>query len=420
MDITLQRKSRVAALIAVCVAVSVYLALATAEITAAYLSQRPALATLQFAARLQPWNAEYQYLLGRYYLLVESRPDSAASYFNRAVGLDAYSARYWLDLAAAYNVLDGQQQRKRALEEGEAADPTNPRIAWEAANLYLSHGDNAQALRGFRTVLTSDYSLLLPVLQQCRRITDLDTILKQVMPPDPQAYSTLLDLLMVNNSTAESERVWTQLVQLNQPLRRSWVFDYVRYLLEQHEVEHASEVWQQAAKLANLSAYQRSRDNLVINGDFSLDVLNGGFDWLHDKSAGVTLALDPTQIHSGSHSLCITFPGKGVDDAGIRQLVPVEPNTEYDFSAYYKTGRLEGAGGPRFVIQDAYTDKPLLASAELTGADFWKYTGARFVTAADTRLIVIRIERIPAGSPIRGKLWIDGLRLAPRETDNVR
>jgi hypothetical protein len=52
-------------------------------------------------------------------------------------------------------------------------------------------------------------------------------------------------------------------------------------------------------------------------------------------------------------------------------------------------------------------------SDDLQNADFWKKVGGSFVTGPDTQMIVVRIARVPAGSPIRGKLWLDGLQLIP-------
>ena len=37
-----------------------------------------------------------------------------------------------------------------------------------------------------------------------------------------------------------------------------------------------------------------------------------------------------------------------------------------------------------------------------------------FTTDADTRMLVLRVARMPAGSPIRGKLWIDDFRLVEK------
>jgi hypothetical protein len=50
-------------------------------------------------------------------------------------------------------------------------------------------------------------------------------------------------------------------------------------------------------------------------------------------------------------------------------------------------------------------------SEDLRDADFWKQVAGSFTTASDTNLIILRVARVPSGSPIRGKLWIDGLKL---------
>ncbi len=144
-------------------------------------------------------------------------------------------------------------------------------------------------------------------------------------------------------------------------------------------------------------------------------MLNGGFDWLYEKSPDVSLALDPTEPHSGQSSLSIAFDSRGIEDAGIRQLIPVEPNARYEFSAYFKAENMQGAGGPRFTIQDQFTGTAYFASDELKNADFWKRVGGAFDTAPDAKLVVLRIQRVPAGNAIRGKLWIDGIRLVQEQ-----
>jgi hypothetical protein len=193
------------------------------------------------------------------------------------------------------------------------------------------------------------------------------------------------------------------------------VFNYLQYLIAQQQVDQARLVWQQAGYLSGLSAYQPSSENLVINGDFSLDILNGGFDWLYERSPNVSLALDPTQPHTGNRSLSIVFNSSGIDDVGIRQIIPVQPNTSYQFSSNFKADDIEGAGGPQFVIQDFYKGTIYFSSEELKDADFWKTTSGDFTTGPATRLLVLHIARVPAGSPIKGRLWIDGVRLGAKQ-----
>lgn len=396
--------------------VGAYLALVTSRFLASYFADRTVLASLQRAVRWQPGNAEYRYRLGRYFFLIERSPDAALQSYRAAVGLNPYQARYWFDLAAAYHLLDNVEEQKNALERALIADPTTPDFAWEAGNFYLVQGDTDKALHELRVVMENDPYLPPAALQLCWRVKpEIDPLLRDVVPPKMSVYSDFLSFLISKKETAATARLWTQMVQLHQPLEKQFVFDYVRYLIAQHEVDQARAVWQQAASMSGLSAYQPSPENLVVNGDFSLNVLNGGFDWLYQRSKEVTLALDPTQSHGGHRSLLITFDGRAISDSGIRQLVPVKPATTYDFTAYFKAEDMQGAGGPRFAIQDLYTEATYFTSDDLKNADFWKEVSGSFTTGPDTKLLVLRIQREPPALPIKGKLWIDGVRMVEQE-----
>jgi len=391
-----------------------YLWLVGREFGGAYFSGRPDLASLQRAVRWEPGNADYRHRLGRYFFLIQGSPEAAVESFRAAVGLNPHQARYWFDLAGAYQLLGDTDAQKAALERGLEADSSTPDLAWEAANFYLVQGDTDKALREFRVVMESDPYLPLAAIKLCWRVKpDIDALLRDVVPP--QVYPTFLDFLISQKETAAAAKVWTQLAQLRQAVPQPLIFEYIRYLVAQHEVDQARLVWQQAAALSGLSAYQPSPENLIINGDFNLNVLNGGFDWQYHKSKEVSLALDPTQSHGGHRSLLITFDAQKIDDAGIGQLVPVKPSTGYDFSAYFKADDIRGAGGPQFAIQDLYTETTYFTSDDLKDADYWKEVSGTFTTGPDTKLLLLRIQRYPAGLPIKGKLWIDSIRLAAQE-----
>jgi hypothetical protein len=72
---------------------------------------------------------------------------------------------------------------------------------------------------------------------------------------------------------------------------------------------------------------------------------------------------------------------------------------------------MEGAGGPHFTIQDMYTQTIYYESDELIDSGFWKSAEGDFTTGPDCKLVVLHVRRLPAGSPIRGKLWIDDFHL---------
>jgi len=417
MQIALQNPNRRALFLGTCVFLCTsYLSLSSREFLAAHFSEKPELTSLRRAIALEPANAAYWHSLGRYHLLVRQEPEAALPFFRSAVALNPHRASYWLDLSSAYQLLGRKDEQSSALESAVAADPTTPEVAWQAANLYWVEGRPEKALQEFRVVAENDPYLVAAAVERCWEIRpDAAVLVKNVLPRSADVYSAFLEFLISRNETSSAAHVWEQMAQLQAPVNRRYIFDYIRYLIDQKQIEQASRVWSDAANLSGLSPYQPSPVNLLVNGDFSLPILDGGFDWSYESVSGASLALDPTESHSGQRSLSIAFDGAGIQDAGIRQLVPVEPNSAYEFSAYFKSESIEGAGGPRFVMQDSFTGTPYFTSDELKGAEFWKQAGGTFTTGPETRLLLLRVAHIPAANAIRGRLWIDGVRLVKKQ-----
>lgn len=417
MKIPLHTPGRKRALAGVAILLATaFLGQAAREVFASWLGNRVSLSSLRWAVRLDPGNAEYRNRLGRYYDLVARDQDSASSYYTQALQLNPHSARYWFDLASAYQVLGDTGKQTAALEHAIQADATTPDVAWEAANLYLVQGENEKALREFRVVMANDTSLAATSIQLCWRINpDVESLLRDTVPPNPDAYLAFLTLLESNQETAGTFKVWDRLIQSHQPFEERYAYGYIQYLVLHKEVDEAVHVWQDSASRFGQMAYLPSAANLIVNSQFSLPILNAAFDWHYEKQSGVSLTLDDKDFHAGRRSLLITFDGPGINDAGIYQFVAVQPNTTYEFSGYYKNGELiEGAGGPHLTLQDMYTQAIYFDSDELKDAGYWKSADGEFTTGPDCKLVVLHVRRLPAGSPIRGKLWIDDFRLTTK------
>ncbi len=417
MQISLRSPARKWAAAATLVAAAAgYCAIATTRVLANHFSETDDEASLRRAVRLDPGNAEYHYRLGIREMELQF-PGRAVPWLESATRLNPDSSKYWIDLAADRQLLGDTEREKAALDRALAVDPRTPETAWQAANFFLAAGMTDAAMQQFRTVLENDAPLTWPAITTAWKIhPDADSLLDSVVPP--AANIPFLQFLISRNEPAAAQKVWEKIFVLQQPVERSDLLGYEHYLLTHKEVSQAVAVWQQAARLADLAAYEPSPENLLVNGDFSLEILNGGFDWAHETQPGVTIALDPSETHSGSRSLRITLDGAGVSDAGITQLVSVEPNTHYEFTAFYKAKDMDGAGAMQFAVHDAYKATPLFASEDLRDADFWKNAGGSFVTPAETHLVLVHVVRVPAGRPIRGRLWIDGLRLVQDATES--
>ena len=444
------RKRTVAAL-AIVFAV-LYVGQASREFAASWLSNRGVLKTgesrghalrrLEWAARLDPGNADYRNYLGGYYSLVALDPTTAVRYYKAAVEINPHSADYWFDLAGSYQVLGDTADQTTALEQAIHADPMKPDVAWNAANFFLVQGEKEKAQREFSIVManTSDPSLVFQAIQYCwRRINpDVDILLRDVIPHNSGAYVAFLELLerevavqsqelasatdntdvqpvaqQIQDETKSTFKVWDALMQTGQAFEERRVHDYFQFLVQRKEVDEAVLVWQQSASRFGWTSYLPSPSNLIVNGSFSLDVKNAGFDWQYQKQSGVTLTLDPSDFHAGRRSLRIEFDGPRINDAGIYEYIAVQPSTTYEFTGYYKIGtELEGAGAPHFTIQDMYSKAIYFDSDELKEQGYWKSVNGEFTTSSDCKLVVLHVRRLPEGSPIRGKLWIDDFHLA--------
>ena len=398
------------------VVVALYLQFSLRAFLAAHLAATPDLANLNKAIRLEPSNAEYRELLGRNLALSGASLDEAISDYRTALHLDPYEARYWLDLAGAYQVAGRTSEQGESVEHAVEADPTTPHVAWEAANFFLVQGDQEKALRYFRVVLANDPEAVDSALQLCWRATgDVNRILDQALPRRPDLYLSFLRLLIYRQEVAAAENVWNHLTALNQEFSTKLAFPYFRLLLAKQEVPAAQTAWQQLAGVDHsLQPYLPSRENLIVNGGFEENVLNGGFDWWYESNPHAALGIDTSEFYGGTRSLSVTFDGLNPADAGILQFVVVKPNTGYEFSAQSRTEDIQSASGPRFSIVDAYTNASYVLTDDLLDTNPWHEQHARFQTGPNTNLVLLRIVRQPGAPLIRGKLWIDDLRLVEK------
>src|ERR1017187_1767663 len=417
MQIELRSPIRKYFLALVClVFVGLYLQWALHAYLASRLAAIPNSPNAQKAIQLEPSNAEYRDLFGRNLALSGESLDEAIANYRIAVRLNPYVARYWLDLAGAYQLAGRTREQEESVESAVEAEPTTPHVAWEAANFFLVQGDPERALRYFRVVLANDPEAVDSALLLCWRATgDANRILDQALPRRPDLYLSFLRLLIYKQEVAAAENVWNHLIALNQEFSTKLALPYFRFLIAKREVAAAETAWQQLAKVdPSLQPYLPSRENLIINGGFEENLLNGGFDWWYESNPHAVLAIDTSEFHSGTRSLSVTFDGQSASEAGISQFIPVKPNTDYEFSAEFRTEELETASGPRFAIADAYSNASYVLTDDVMGTNPWRLQQARFHTGPNTNLVLLKIVRRPAGPLIRGKLWIDDLRLVEK------
>jgi tetratricopeptide (TPR) repeat protein len=393
------------------VAVGLYLAVIGSHYMAASLAAQSGRA-LERAVSLEPWNANWQWQLGQYLLFVAQDQKRAVSGLEKAVALNSHVARYWLDLAVAYEVSGDAQRQRHALESALQAEPTAPNVAWQAANFYLVGNDVGHALPLLGVVMKNDPEQLNAALKLAWRVTQNTTqMLRQAVPPEPLPYFAFLKLLTENSETSAAQVVWNGLINLGQPFPVSDAFPYFDYLIQKHDTGAAVGVWKELVKQSSTLQTYTQPGNLMVDGGLEKDFLNGGFDWRYSVTNAVNLSVDYNEFRGGNQALRLAFEGPAVSDGGFFEYVPVLPNTEYRFSVYTKSEDIESASGPRLAVLDAYSGQAYVLTDDSLGTMAWRQQSADFRTRPETSLLVVKVLRAPSGPLIKGKFWIDDVSL---------
>jgi hypothetical protein len=135
----------------------------------------------------------------------------------------------------------------------------------------------------------------------------------------------------------------------------------------------------------------------------------------------VQTAIDENSAHTGDRSFRILFQVRShLEAINVYQLVPVQPNTQYDFECYLKTDKLVSVATPVVVIADA-TDEAILASSEPApnGNNDWQRISLSFKTGSKSEAVRLKISPTSCADnsvcPIFGTVWYDDFNLKPRK-----
>lgn len=391
---------------------------------AGWYFQKKSPEALQAAIRWDPRNAQYYDALAtmRHFYADNDNPDEQVKLYERAVSLSPQNALYWADLGAAFDWAGNQAQALSALERSRELFPNSPDINWKLANFYIRSGKTLEGLRALRKVLLSGGVPEQNVFALAESATqNKKTVLEEMVPPETRVLFGYLNYQAAAGDIIAAEQAWTKLLALKQPFDLPEAFFYLETLIQNRQTQQLAEAWSALGKrFPEKPGSFRVAPNLVTNGSFEYDILNGGLGWRVVPMAGVTVTLDSRDAIDGGRSLRIEFDGtRNVDYGHLLQYVLVNPDTRYHFAGYMRTAAITTNSGPRFQIFDAYAPDKLLASTENSvGTWGWTKQELKFKTPAGTRLLIIRVAR-PASekfdNKIQGTVWVDDVRLVAEQ-----
>jgi len=441
--------------------------------------------SLDRALALDPGNCGAEYRLGLHYSFVLTDLDlkRGQELLRTAVRCQPLDSQYWLALAATLEASGDLPEAKAAAQKVSALESHNSVLLWRSGNLLLRMGQLPEAFDLFHRVLEGAPEYLPLVFSTCWKSTDDgDLILHRAVPDTVDSDLAYLDFLSLaqnldlnalqtawGRSTGseqeeptgknfdqvsalirskgtpeeihawdksvkaalqprldEAEKVWDRLLALGEEFDPKKSFNFFQSLLEADRPQEAVKAWDKLVARGILPRREQHLSNdLIVNGGFEAEPINGGLDWRIDPVGGVLVTNDRENRVEGGRSLSVHFEGlRNLDFKHVSQFVPVKPNTVYYFSAFLKSRALSTLSGPHFEIYDYWDDrrdertgerKVSWKTPEVLGDTEWTKYQLTIHTGPKTGLLVVSLRRQPAlelDKRIQGTMWVDDVRLS--------
>lgn len=392
-------------------------------VLASYYSGRGNLAGYRRATALEPSNAYYWFLLGRYWQYNFENPDldEAILAYRKALSIDQRSADVWLDLAAAYETTGNSSEAGEAFVKAKSVYPLSPDVAWRYGNFLLRQGQVAPAFSEIHRALKIDPLRSADGFSVCFRIQpNAVELLNNIIPATTGGYLSILHALMERRDVDTSLIVWARLVALQQRIVPQDAAELVGSLQQAGRINEATRVWGEAMALAGSQQAAEPPSSVLWDGSFESSVVGFGYAWRYSTSGsrGVQIYRDKKQAHSGQFSMRVTFDGQ--TDLSFRDIchrAPVQEMWRYDFSAWVRSESLTTNQGLRFGLWAVgVPNKNPVATDEIRGTQAWMQLKASWVAPTGAREAEVCAVRDPSDqqdNKISGSVWIDDVSLVP-------
>jgi tetratricopeptide (TPR) repeat protein len=384
---------------------------------------------LEHATQLEPGDARNWYLLGRYWQfnLEDSDAQKAALAYKTAVSVDPRSTASWLGLGSAYESTGDLLHAREAFLQAKKVNPLSAEAAWQYGNFLLRQGELESAFTEMRRAVESDPKRGAEAFSRVFRAEpDVDRILNRALPPNRDVYVNVIWDQITDGQTDIALQVWDRLVAIHPRLPLRDVFPLIGALRNSKRIADARRVWDQAVIVADMTDLQGPPGSVLWDGGFESGVAGGGYSWLFPEGVqNVQINIDAQEMHSGNHSLRLTFDGKSiVTSTDICHYVPVQPLTSYRFSAWVKTRAVTTDQGIRFQLRSLGTqDLSAAVTPELHGSEPWTHIEIPWSSGKDVQEVQVCLVRLLSDqleNKIKGTTWVDDVALVPEAAEHPK
>jgi tetratricopeptide (TPR) repeat protein len=346
---------------------------------------------------------------------------AAVAEYEKAVSLSPNDYRFWMDLGHALEQEGEADRAEKALREAVKLAPSYAYPRWLLGNLLLRADRYDEAFMELRKASEANEEFQPQLFNVAWQLNKDDfEALKASIGNTPGARAQFSKYLLAREKVDEGLGLWNSLTDTEKRANRSAAESIIKSLIEGKRFHKAVEVWNDVAP--GLS-YRAELEHIIDRG-FEDNVAHGPaavFGWQVPSISQVQVGIDANLGHTGTRSLRIVFQVRSrLDSVNITQLVPVQPDTQYDFECYVRTERLVSAATPFVVITDPTTKTDLITSAPAPdGNNNWQRVSLSFKTGAKSEAVQVRIDRNSCPDspvcPIFGTVWYDDFDLKSRK-----
>ena len=381
------------------------------------------LETAQMAVSLAPNDPLPHWRLGNL-ALKELPPDQISlvvAEYEKAVSLSPSDYRLWMEFGGALEQAGDFDKAEKALREAVKLAPSYAYPHWYLGNLLLRTDRYAEGFAELQRASEENgpfQSQLFNLAWQLHK--DDFEALRAAVGNSPGIRAAFSQYLVGRGRYDDGLKLWNSLTETEKRENRFAADKIIASLISAQHFHQAMEIWNEVAPGP---AYNADLGH-ILDGGFENNLAHGPgavFGWQVQSNSQVQIGIDAGQGHSGSRSLRVYFQVRShIDTINVSQLVPVKPNTEYDFECYLKTERLESAETPVVQIVNAGDDAALASSPSSPGGNNgWQRISLSFKTGEKTEAVKVKMVRNSCADspvcPIFGTVWYDDFDLKPRK-----
>jgi tetratricopeptide (TPR) repeat protein len=254
-----------------------------------YWARKRTLAGSERAIAFTPGQAAYYYQFAA--LASDTDPKGALTALERAVALNPFDSRSWIELGLRVEMEDRAGAAERYLLRAAEVDKGYlPR--WSLANYYLRRGDEAKFWFWSKAAASMIYDDPAPLFRLCGRIAEDGNLIDrlEIRRPDLQsAYiSYLLSLGRVELIGPSARRLLEQGRPKDVPL----LLSACDRLIAAKSVDDALAIWNGLARTRRIPFQALAPDagSIFANDDFTPPPVSQGFDWHVPTVGGISVS----------------------------------------------------------------------------------------------------------------------------------